>query len=93
MSTTQDMPQMTREQFELESTALALEFLQVLRGRTLSTGVVLQAVMEVHRCVARKLPVEVHSELSMAMAAYAGELMQGLPPAPIPSPTQSTNLH
>ena len=84
---------MTREQFELESTALAIEFWAVLRGRTLSVGVVLQAVMEVHRCVASQLPVEDQGQLSIAMAAYAGQLMQGLPPAPTPSPTQPTNLH
>lgn len=93
MNTRQDMPQMTREQFELESTALAIGFLSVLSGRTVSSGVVLQAVMEVHRCVARQMPLDAQAELSMAMAAYAGELMQGLKPAPIPNPSQSANLH
>lgn len=93
MSTSQEMPQMTLEQFELESTSLAIQFLAVLIGRSLPTGVVMQAVMNVHRCVASQLSVEAQGQLSMAMAAYAGELMQGLPPAPVPSPTQSTNLH
>ena len=93
MSTTQEMPQMTLEQFELESTSLVIQFLAVLTGRTLPTGVVMQAAMNLHRCVACQLPAEAQRELSMAMAAYAGELMQGLPPAPVPSPAQSTNLH
>ena len=93
MSTTQKMPQMTLEQFELESNRLAIEFLAVLSGRTLSTGLVMQAVMSVHRCVASQLPAEAQGQLSMAMAAYAGELMQGLQPLPVPSPAQSTNLH
>lgn len=91
MSTTQEMPQMTREQFELQTVDLAREFLAVLQGRRLSSGVVMQAAMEVHRCVARQMSTQAQGELSMAMAAYAGELMQGL--QPIPSPTQSTNLH
>lgn len=93
MNTTQEIPQMTREQFELESAGLAIEFLRVLSGRTLSTGVVLQAVMEVHRCIARQMSVDAQGELSMAMAAYAGELMQGVPPAPVPNPSQPANVH
>jgi len=93
MSTTQEMPQMTLEEFELESTALAIEFLSVMSGRTVPTGVVMQAVMEVHRCVARQMPLDAQAELSMAMAAYAGELMQGLKPAPVPNSSQSANLH
>ena len=79
MSTSQAEPQMTRKQFELQSLDLAREFLAVLHGRRLSTGVILQAVMEVHRCIARQLPPEVQGDLSMGMAAYAGELLQGLP--------------
>lgn len=93
MSTTQEMPQMTLEQFELESDRLAIAFLEVLSGRTLPTGVVMQAAMTVHRCVASRLPAEAQEDLSMAMAAYAGELVQGLQPVPVPSPTQLTNLH
>lgn len=93
MSTPQEMPQMTLEQFELESTSLVIQFLAVLTGRTLPTGVVMQAVMSVHRCVASQLPVEAQGELSMAMAAYAGELMQGLPPTPFTNSSQSPNLH
>ena len=93
MSTTQEMPQMTLEQFELESTSLVIQFLAVLTGRTLPTGVVMQAAMNLHRCVACQLPAEAQRELSMAMAAYAGELMQGLQPASIPNQSQSANLH
>lgn len=93
MSTTQKMPQLTLEQFELESDRLAIEFLAVLSGRTLSTGVVMQAAMTVHRYVSSRLSEEAQEDLSMAMAAYAGELVQGLQPVPVPSPTQSTNLH
>lgn len=91
MSTSQEMPQMTLEQFELESTSLAIQFLAVLTGRSLPTGVVMQAVMNVHRCVASQLSVEAQRQLSMAMAAYAGELIQGLQPVPIFS--QTGNLH
>lgn len=93
MSTTPEMPEMTLEEFELESTSLAIQFLAVLTGRTLPTGVVMQAVMNVHRCVASQLHAEAQRELSMAMAAYAGELMQGLQPAPFTNPSPSANLH
>ena len=93
MSTPQDVSQMTLEQFELESTSLVIQFLAVLTGRTLPTGVVMQAAMNLHRCVACQLPAEAQRELSMAMAAYAGELMQGLQPASIPNQSQSANLH
>ena len=88
MSTPQEMPQMTLEQFELESTSLVIQFLAVLTGRTLPTGVVMQAAMNLHRCVACQLPAEAQRELSMALAAYAGELMQGLPPVPFTNPPQ-----
>ena len=88
MSTTQEMPQMTLEQFKLESTSLVIQFLAVLTGRTLPTGVVMQAAMNLHRCVACQLPAEAQRELSMALAAYAGELMQGLPPVPFTNPPQ-----
>lgn len=79
MSTAHTAPQMTRKEFELEALALAREFLAVLHGRRVSTGVVLQAAMEVHRYAAKQLPVDAQSDLSMGMAAYAGELLQGLP--------------
>ena len=88
MNTPQEMPQMTLEQFELESTSLVIQFLAVLTGRTLPTGVVMQAAMNLHRCVASQLPAEAQRELSMALAAYAGELMQGLPPVPFTNPPQ-----
>ncbi len=88
MSTPQDVSQMTLEQFELESTSLVIQFLAVLTGRTLPTGVVMQAAMNLHRCVASQLPAEAQRELSMALAAYAGELMQGLPPVPFTNPPQ-----
>lgn len=88
MSTTQAQPQMTREQFELEALALAREFLAVLTGRKLPTGVVLQAAMEVHRYAAKQLPMEAQSSLSIGMAAYAGELLQGIP---VSHPSQTTH--
>ena len=69
MSTPQDVSQMTLEQFELESTSLVIQFLAVLTGRTLPTGVVMQAAMNLHRCVASQLPAEAQRELSMALAA------------------------
>ena len=88
MNTRQDMPQMTREQFEQQTVDLVREFLVVLQGRRLSSGVVMQAAMEVHRCVARQMPIQAQGELSIAMAAYAGELMQGLPAF---NPSQTTH--
>ncbi|WP_177340898.1 hypothetical protein [Comamonas thiooxydans] len=90
MSTSQAEPRMTQKQFELQSLDLAREFLAVLHGRRLSTGVILQAAMEVHRCIARQLPPEVQSDISMGMAAYAGELLQGLPAF---DSTQSNTKH
>ena len=88
MTDSQEQTQMTREQFELQTVDLAREFLAVLQGRRLSSGVVMQAAMEVHRCVARQMPIQAQGELSMAMAAYAGELMQGLPAF---NPSQTTH--
>ena len=46
--------------------------------------------MEVHRCIARQLPPEAQSDISMGMASYAGELLQGLPAF---DSTQSTTKH
>ena len=90
MSTSQAESQMTRELFELQSFDLAREFLAVMHGRKLSTGVILQAAMEVHRCIAKQLPPEAQGDLSMGMAAYAGELLQGLPAF---DPTQFNTKH
>ena len=90
MSTSQAEPRVTRKQFELQSLDLAREFLAVLHGRRLSTGVILQAAMEVHRCIARQLPPEAQSDISLGMAAYAGELLQGLPAF---DSTQSNTKH
>ena len=90
MSASQTESQLTREQFEFQSFDLAREFLAVLHGRRLSTGVILQAAMEVHRCIARQLSLEAQSDISMGMAAYAGELLQGLPAF---DSTQSNTKH
>ena len=88
MTDSQEQTQMTREQIELQTIDLAREFLAVLQGRRLSSGVVMQAAMEVHRCVARQMSIQAQGDLSMAMAAYAGELMQGLPAF---NPSQTTH--
>lgn len=79
MSTAHTAPEMTRQEFELESLALAREFLALLHGRRISTGVVLQAAMELHRYTAKQLPLDAQGDLSIGMAAYAGELLQGIP--------------
>jgi hypothetical protein len=79
MSASPAQPQVTREQFEAQVTALATEFLDLLKGRPLTTGVVMQAAMEVHRFTAAQLPRECQGDIAMAMAAYTGELLRGLP--------------
>jgi hypothetical protein len=78
MNTAQTQPQLTREEFHQQSIALANEFLAVFRGRPVSTGLVMQAAMEVHRSAAMQLSPQVQRDVSMAMASYAGELLQGL---------------
>ena len=90
MNQTQSPPNLTREQFIEESTSLATEFLSISRDRKLSIGVILQAAMEVHRYAARQLPQEAQSNISLGIAGYAGELLQGLPAI---NPTQSTTKH
>ena len=42
------VPPLTREQFEQQSRDLAAQFYQVLQGRALNSGVVLQALMDMH---------------------------------------------
>lgn len=79
MNPTQTPPQLTREQFIEETTALAQEFLSIARDRKLAIGVILQAAMEVHRYAAKQLPREAQGEISIGIAGYAGELLQGLP--------------
>ena len=75
MSTKKAHASTTREQFDQESSALATEFYAVLQGRTLSAGVVLEALMLLHRLETKRLPPEIRGHLSLAMAAYAGDLL------------------
>ena len=75
MMTTETQPAMTVEQFKRQSAELASEFYAVLQGRTVSTGLVLEALMLVHRHITTQLPPEMLGDLSMAIAAYAGELL------------------
>ena len=71
---------LTREQFEQQSRELAVQFYEVLKGRTLSTGVVLQALMTTHRYITTHLSQEERATLSLAMASYAGDLLgQAMP--------------
>ena len=70
-----DIPSLTREQFIKESTELQREFYEVIRGRTLRVSVVLQALMQFYKAAASQLPPEVQAELSIGMAALAGDLL------------------
>ena len=61
MSTKKAHASTTREQFDQESSALATEFYAVLQGRTLSAGVVLEALMLLHRLETKRLPPEIRA--------------------------------
>ncbi len=80
--------QQEREQFVAEALALARNFLEISMTRKLPIGVILQAAMEVHRYAAQQLPKEAQGEISIAVAGYAGELLQGLSPL---KPTQPSH--
>ena len=80
MNETPTPPQMSREEFLRQSAELACEFIFLLRGRVLTTGVVMQAAMEVHRYAAAQMPLEDQCGVSKAMAVYASELQLGLSP-------------
>ena len=71
------VPPLTREQFEQQSRDLAAQFYQVLQGRALNSGVVLQALMDMHCYITTHLTQQERTSLSVAMAAYAGELLDG----------------
>ncbi|CAB5646417.1 Uncharacterised protein [Comamonas aquatica] len=65
----------TVQEMELMANDLAREMYSVLEGRTFVTGVLLQALMVLHRGTVRGLPVDAQRDIGFAMAAYAGELM------------------
>jgi hypothetical protein len=65
----------TVQVMELMANDLAREMYSVLQGRTFVTGVLLQALMVLHRGAVRSMPVEAQRDIGYAMAAYAGDLM------------------
>lgn len=73
--TGKEISPMTQEQFQQEANELQLEFYEVIRGRTLRVAVVLQALMQFYKVAASQLPPEVQADLSIGMAALAGELL------------------
>ena len=84
---------LTREQFEQQTRELAVQFYGVLQGRTLSTGVVLQALMSTHRFITAQLPQDERSAFSFAMASYAGELLEQASPATTTAATTCSTVH
>lgn len=65
----------TVQEMELMANDLAREMFSVLQGRTFVTGVLLQALMVLHRGAVRSMPVEAQRDIGYVMAAYAGDLM------------------
>lgn len=73
---------LSRQQYEQLCSDLAVELVQVMARRSdyLRLGVALEALMRVHRSLAAQLQQSTRTDLSMAMAAYAGELMSPADP-------------
>jgi hypothetical protein len=65
----------TVQEMELMANDLAREMYSVLQGRTFVTGVLLEALMVLHRGTVRSMPVDAQRDIGFAMAAYAGDLM------------------
>lgn len=71
-------PDLTREEFAEQAHVLAVEIVtQVLKPRNpVRTTVALAALLHLYRLHARTLPAEVQRQLSVAVAALAGDLLQ-----------------
>lgn len=75
------MPQATqptpeqRAQFQQAAEEVAKKIVQALDGPQ-NTFVVLEGLVMVHRWTALQAPPDAIGQISMAMAAYAGELLQ-----------------
>lgn len=89
----------SQEEFQQMSQLLALEFLRVLNGRTIHGGVVLAALMTVHRITATRMPIKTQHDIGFDLGLYAGQLLTAgaqapnAEPASIPNPPASTKLH
>lgn len=89
--TTTTAPDLTRAEFAEQAHLLAVEIVtQVLKPRNpVRTTVVLAALLHLYRLHAQTLPGEVQRQLSVAVAALAGDLLQAAaqPDQTVPSGT------
>ena len=65
----------TIQELEQMGAALAKEMCAPLTDRVINTGVILQALMTMHRVAVRRLPAGAQRDIGFAMANYAGELI------------------
>jgi len=97
MSTPSPTPEQ-RAEFRQQAYDMASKIVDALQGEQPSF-VVLEALTLVHKFVTSSLPPEVVGYVAMAMAGYAGELMQadakgkGLSPYPAPVTTSESTTH
>ena len=97
MSTPSPTPEQ-RAEFCQQAYDMAEKIIVALQGEQPSF-VVLEALTLVHKFVTSSLPPEVVGYVAMAMASYAGELMQadakgkGLSPYPDPVTTSKSTTH
>lgn len=77
------IPQSDQELHEM-ARALVNEMVEPLKGRVGNQGVVLYALMLMHRQVVRSLPVEAQRDIGFHLAGYAGELISAPYQAAVP---------
>ncbi|MDA8449806.1 hypothetical protein M4R23_08930 [Acidovorax sp. GBBC 3332] len=90
MSQTTTTPDLTRDEFAEQAHVLAVEIVtQVLKQKNpVRTTVVLAALLQLYRLHAQSLPAEVQQQLSVAVAALAGDLLQAAASTePVPAGT------
>lgn len=63
------------EEFRKQATALSCELGAALVGRALPTFVVLEALMQLHRCLTSRLPADVKTDIALDLGQYASCLM------------------
>lgn len=64
-----------RSEFQQLAMDMSCQFIKAIEGYQ-SPYVVMEALLIVHRYTVHQLPPEVIGQVSMAIAAYAGELLQ-----------------
>ena len=77
------IPQSDQELHEM-ARALVNEMVEPLKGRVGNQGVILYALMLMHRQVVRSRPVEAQRDIGFLLAGYAGDLISAPSQAAVP---------